>query len=49
MFDLESDPWEATDIYRSAPHAAPRAALLAELRALRMKAATNGCFVDIPD
>jgi arylsulfatase A-like enzyme len=49
MFDLESDPWEATNIYRSAQHAAPRAALLAELRALRMKAATNGCFVDIPD
>jgi arylsulfatase A-like enzyme len=48
MFDLEADPWEATDIFGSPQQANARAALLGELRALRMKAATNGCFVDIP-
>jgi len=48
MFDLERDPWETTNLYDDSQHAGTRAALLAELRALRMKATTNGCFVDIP-
>jgi len=46
MFDLEKDPWEATNLI--VPGTGTRAALLAELRTLRMKAATSGCFVDIP-
>jgi arylsulfatase A-like enzyme len=48
LFDLQRDPWETTNLYDSAPHAGARAELLAELRALRAKAATNGCFVDPP-
>jgi len=48
MFDLENDPWEMTNLYDSTQHASTRAALLAELRAIRMKSATSGCFVDIP-
>ena len=48
MFDLESDPWETTNLYENAEHARTRAMLLGELTALRMKAATNGCFVEIP-
>jgi arylsulfatase A-like enzyme len=48
MFDLEADPWEKTNVYSDASHPKARAALLEELRALRMKSATNGCFVDIP-
>jgi arylsulfatase A-like enzyme len=48
MFDLTSDPWEKTNIYDKAESAKDRARLLGELRSLRMKATTNGCFVDIP-
>jgi len=48
MFDLQNDPWEKTNLYDSAEHAATRAVLLGELRAIKMKAATNGCFVEIP-
>jgi arylsulfatase A-like enzyme len=48
MFDLETDPWETTSIYNDARHAGTRTALLAELRTLKMKASTGGCFVDIP-
>lgn len=48
MFDLESDPWETTNLYDNAQHAKTRATLLGELAALKMKAATSGCFVEIP-
>jgi arylsulfatase B len=49
MYDLQTDPWETTNILSSdGPHAGARAALLAELRTMRTKAATAGCFVDIP-
>jgi arylsulfatase B len=48
IFDLENDPWETTNLYLSAQHTAARSALLTELSTMRMKAATNGCFVDIP-
>jgi arylsulfatase A-like enzyme len=48
MFDLENDPWETTNLYLNAGHARARSALLSELTAMRMKAATAGCFVDIP-
>ena len=48
MFDLQSDPWETTNLYGNAQHAGARATLLRELAALKMKAATSGCFVDIP-
>ena len=49
MFDLMNDPWETTDLYTNPQHASARSTLLGELRALRMKAATNGCFVEIPE
>jgi len=48
MFDLVNDPWETTDLYANPQHASARSTLLGELKTLRMKAATNGCFVDIP-
>jgi len=48
MFDLQSDPWETTNLYGDTRQAAPRATLLGELASLKMKAATSGCFVDIP-
>jgi len=48
MFDLQNDPWERTDLYLSAPHANARVTLLREVAALKMKAATMGCFVAIP-
>jgi arylsulfatase A-like enzyme len=49
MFDLQNDPWEQKNIYGSAELARVRAMLLQELSSLKMKAATNGCFVNIPD
>jgi arylsulfatase A-like enzyme len=48
MFDLANDPWETTNLYENPGHARARSTLLGELRALREKASTNGCFVDIP-
>jgi arylsulfatase A-like enzyme len=48
MYDLEADPWETKNLYKKSEHAGVRAVLLAELRALRAKAATSGCFVEIP-
>jgi arylsulfatase A-like enzyme len=48
MFDLESDPWETTKVYDNPQYAKGRAALLGELASMKMKASTNGCFVDIP-
>ncbi len=48
MFDLQNDPWEATDLYRNTQYASNRATLLREVAALKMKAATEGCFVEIP-
>lgn len=48
MFDLKSDPWETANLYAEAQYAPQRSRLLGELRTLRMKAATNGCFVEIP-
>ena len=48
MFDLMNDPWETTDLWADPRQANVRSTLLGELRALRMNAATNGCFVDIP-
>ena len=48
MFDLQTDPWEGTNIFARAENSSERALLLEELRNLKMKAATSGCFVDIP-
>jgi hypothetical protein len=48
MFDLMNDPWETTNLWAAPAQANVRSTLLGELRALRMNAATNGCFVDIP-
>jgi arylsulfatase A-like enzyme len=48
MFDLADDPWETTNLYDNPQHSGARSTLLGELRALRAKAATDGCFVDIP-
>jgi arylsulfatase A-like enzyme len=48
MFDLQTDPWEGTNIFARAENSAERASLLEELRTLKMKAASSGCFVDIP-
>ena len=48
MFDLESDPWEQANIYDKAENTKERATLLSELRSLKMKATTGGCFIDIP-
>jgi arylsulfatase A-like enzyme len=49
MFDLQNDPWEQKNLYGSAELARVRAMLLQELATLKMKAASNGCFVNIPD
>jgi arylsulfatase A-like enzyme len=49
MFDLQKDPWETSDLYRSAQYTSARATLLGEVAALKMKAATRGCFVEIPE
>ena len=48
MFDLQSDPWETTNIFERAESSVARASLLEELRTLKMKAKTGGCFVEIP-
>jgi arylsulfatase A-like enzyme len=48
MFDLGRDPWEATNVFGDAQHAAARGALLKELAALQKNARTPGCFVEIP-
>ena len=48
MFDLQNDPWETTDLYGNDRFATIRATLLGELAKLKMNAATNGCFVEIP-
>ena len=48
MFDLRDDPWEKANLYANSQYADVRATLLKEVAALKMKAATNGCFVEIP-
>ena len=48
MFDLQTDPWEGTNIFARAEYSMERASLLEELRTIQSKAATRGCFVEIP-
>jgi hypothetical protein len=49
MFDLQNDPWEQKNLYGSAELARVRATLLQELSSLKMKAANQRRFVNIPD
>lgn len=49
MYDLQTDPWESNNLYDSPASAKTRAMLMSEIKSLKAKATTQGCFVDFAD